>query len=81
MTRAMRGDDVHARARVTRVMRGVTERHLHRQRQRHTARAREGRYSYIQISRFKYVYEPFPHLKCENSSECEIGMDCPALPS
>ena len=38
MTRVMRGDDVLAR--VMRVMRGVTERHLHRQRQRHTARAR-----------------------------------------
>ena len=26
--------------------------------------------SYMQIQRFKYVWEPFPHLKCENGSEC-----------
>ena len=29
--------------------------------------------------RFKYVWDPFPHLKCEKGSECGIGMDCPAL--
>ena len=33
----------------------------------------------MQIQRFKYVWEPFPHLKCENGSECGIGMDCPVL--
>ena len=31
----------------------------------------------MQIYRFKYVWEPFSHLKCENGSECRIGMDCP----
>ena len=31
----------------------------------------------MQIQRFKYVSEPFPHLKCENGPECGIGMDCP----
>ena len=31
----------------------------------------------MQILRFKYVWEPFSHLKCENASECGIGMDCP----
>ena len=35
--------------------------------------------SYMQINRFKYVWEPFPHFKCENGSECGIGMDCPAI--
>ena len=25
------------------------------------------------------VWEPFPHLKCENGSECGIGMDWPVL--
>ena len=34
---------------------------------------------YMQIQRFKYVWEPFPHLKCENGSECGIGMSCPVL--
>ena len=33
----------------------------------------------MQIKRFKYVREPFPHLKCENGSEIGFGMDCPAL--
>ena len=33
----------------------------------------------MQILRFKWVWEPFPHLTCENGSECGIGMDCPAL--
>ena len=33
----------------------------------------------MQIWRFKYVWEPFPHLKCENGSECGIGMDCPVI--
>ena len=28
---------------------------------------------------FKYVWEPFPHLKRENGSERGIGMDCPAI--
>ena len=27
----------------------------------------------------KYVWEPFPHLKFENGSECGIGMDCPDI--
>ena len=27
--------------------------------------------------RFKWVWEPFPHLNGENGSECGIGMDCP----
>ena len=31
----------------------------------------------LYIMRFKYVWEPFPHLQCENGSECGIGMDCP----
>ena len=25
------------------------------------------------------VWEPFPHLKSENGSECGIGMDCHVL--
>ena len=29
----------------------------------------------------KYVWEPFPNFKCENGSECGIGMDCPVLAS
>ena len=24
-------------------------------------------------------WEPFPHLKCKNGSECGIGMDCPVM--
>ena len=35
--------------------------------------------SHMKIQRFKYVWEPFSHLKCENGSECGIGMDCPIL--
>ena len=31
----------------------------------------------MQIWRFKWGWEPFPHLKCENGSERGIGMDCP----
>ena len=26
-----------------------------------------------------FLGEPFPHLKCENGSECGIGMDCTVL--
>ena len=33
----------------------------------------------MQIKIFKYVWKPFPHLKCENGSESGIGMDCPEL--
>ena len=33
----------------------------------------------MQIYRFKYVWEPFPHLKFENGPECGLGMDCPVL--
>ena len=33
----------------------------------------------MQILRFKYVWEPFPHLKCENGPECGIGMDSPEM--
>ena len=43
----------------------------------------------MQIWRFKYVWEPFPHLKCENGGEpfphlkcgngSECGMDCPVI--
>ena len=25
------------------------------------------------------VWEPFPHLKCDDCSECGIDMDCPAI--
>ena len=35
--------------------------------------------TYMQIQRFKYVWEQFPHLKCKNGSECRIGMDCPDI--
>ena len=29
--------------------------------------------------RFKYVWEPFLHLKYENGPECGVGMDCPDM--
>ena len=31
----------------------------------------------MQIQRFKYAWEPFPHFECENGPECGIDMDCP----
>ena len=34
---------------------------------------------YMKIQRFKYAWEQFPHLKCENGSECRIGMECPDI--
>ena len=35
--------------------------------------------SCMQIQRFKFVWEPFPHFECEKGQECGIGMDCPVL--
>ena len=31
----------------------------------------------MQIERFKYVWKPFPHLKCRKGSKFGIGIDCP----